>query len=81
VDREVVFDHSGMMYLTGVWRSNCRVHEIMARHFLVFNYDEEHTLTVTLFDETMCRRHYMPATLANAVVSSYSAVGYYFFSF
>jgi hypothetical protein len=72
VDREVLFDRSSMMYLTSVWRRFCRVHEIMARHFLIFNYDKEHTLTVTLFDETMCRRHYTLATLANAAASPYS---------
>jgi hypothetical protein len=42
----------------------------MANHFLIFNYDGEHTLTVTVFDETMCHRHYMSAALANAASSS-----------
>jgi hypothetical protein len=30
----------------------------MVGHFVVFNYDGGHTLTVTVFNETMCRRHY-----------------------
>jgi hypothetical protein len=51
---EVLFDH---------------IHEIMAGHFLVFNYDRERTLTVTVFDDTMCCRHYTPTTLANAASS------------
>jgi hypothetical protein len=42
----------------------------MAGHFLVFNYDGEHTLTITAFDETMCHRHYTPAALGNAAASS-----------
>jgi hypothetical protein len=41
---------------TGVWTVKVlfdHVHEIMAGHFLVFNYDREHTLIVMVFDDTM----------------------------
>jgi hypothetical protein len=41
------------------------VHQIRAGHFLVFNYDGKHMLTVSVFDETICRRHYTAAPLAN----------------
>jgi hypothetical protein len=44
----------------------------MSDHFLVFNYDGEHMLTFTVFIETMCRRHYISAALANAASSSSS---------
>jgi hypothetical protein len=54
------------------WRRFHRVHQIRVGYFLVFNYDGEHTLTITVFDETMCHRHYTPAALANATVSSSS---------
>jgi hypothetical protein len=30
----------------------------VASHFVVFNYDGGHRITVTVFDETMCRRHF-----------------------
>jgi hypothetical protein len=69
---EVLFDRIGTMYLASGWRRFCRVHEIMVCHFLFFNYDGEHTLTVTVFDETMCLRHYTPASLANAAATSSS---------
>jgi hypothetical protein len=69
---EVLFDGTDMMYVASGWRRFCRIHEIMDGHFLVFNYDGEHTLTVMIFEETMCRLHYTPASLANASSSSSS---------
>jgi hypothetical protein len=60
------------MYPASGWRRFCRVHQIRAGHFLVFNYDGEQTLTVTVFDKIICCRHYPPAALANTVVSSSS---------
>jgi hypothetical protein len=44
----------------------------MAGNFLVFNYDGEHTLTITVFDETMCLCHYTHVALANTAASSSS---------
>jgi hypothetical protein len=41
-------------------------------HFLVFNYDGQFTLNITVFDKTMCCRHYTLATLANATNNSSS---------
>jgi hypothetical protein len=37
------------------------VHKIEARNFLVFNYDGVHTIIVDVFDESMCRQHYIAA--------------------
>jgi hypothetical protein len=68
---EALFDRSVTMYLAGGWWRFCRLHEIMAGHFIVFNYDGEQTITVTVFVETMCRHYYMPS-LANIAVSSSS---------
>jgi hypothetical protein len=58
------------MYLASSWRRFCRAHEIMASHFLVFNYEDEHTLTVTVFDDTMRLCHYTAPSRANAASSS-----------
>jgi hypothetical protein len=44
----------------------------MAGHFLVFNYDGDHQITVTVFDETMCHRHYIAPARGKTVVSSSS---------
>jgi hypothetical protein len=56
---EVLFDRTGTPYLASGWRRFCHKHEIEAGHFVVFNYDGNHTLTVTVFDDAMCRRHYV----------------------
>jgi hypothetical protein len=42
----------------------------MASRFLVFNYEDEHTITVMVFDDTMCLRHYTASFRANADSSS-----------
>jgi hypothetical protein len=44
----------------------------MAGHFVVFNYDGDHQITVTVFDETMCHRHYIAPARGKAAVSSSS---------
>jgi hypothetical protein len=69
---EVLFGRSGMMYLTSDRKRFCRVHQIRDGHFLVFNYDGQYTLTVTVLDETMCHRHYTPTVHANATNDSSS---------
>jgi hypothetical protein len=55
---EVLFDRYGEMYLATGWKKFAHVHEIEAGHFLVFRYDNEAMLAVSVFDETMCRHHY-----------------------
>jgi hypothetical protein len=42
-------------------------------HFLVLNYDGGHTLTVTVFDDTMCRRHYGAPARGKAATASSSS--------
>jgi hypothetical protein len=56
---ELLFFCTGTSYLASGWRRFCQQHEIVAEHFLIFNYDDDHQITVTVFDETMCRRHYV----------------------
>jgi hypothetical protein len=67
---EVLLDRSGVMYLASGWKRFCCYHQIRAGHFLVLKYDGQYTLTVTVFEETMCRRHYTHAALANATNDS-----------
>jgi hypothetical protein len=42
-------------------------------NFVVFNYDGNHQIIVTFFDETMCRRHYVAPARGKAAVSSSSS--------
>jgi hypothetical protein len=69
---EVPFNRSGVIYLASGWKRFYCVHQIRAMHFLVFNYDGQFTLNITVFDKTMCCRHYTLATLANATNNSSS---------
>jgi hypothetical protein len=69
---EVLFDRSGTPYLANGWRRICHAHEIAAGHFVVFNYDSDHMLTVTVFEDTMCRRHYFAPASGKAAATSSS---------
>jgi hypothetical protein len=42
----------------------------VAGHFVVFNYDGEHQIMVSVLDQTMCRWHHVAAARGKAVVSS-----------
>jgi hypothetical protein len=70
---ELLFDRTGTPYLANGWRRFCQRHEIVAGHFVVFNYDVEHQITVSVFDQTMCRWHYVAAARGKAAVSSSSS--------
>jgi hypothetical protein len=67
---ELLFDCIGTPYLASGWWRFCQWHKIMAGHFIVFNYDGEHQITVSAFDETMCHRHYVATARGKAAVSS-----------
>jgi hypothetical protein len=69
---ELLFDRTGTPYMASGWRRFCQRHEIMAYHFLIFNYDGNHQIMVTVFNETMCRRHYVAPARGKAAVSSSS---------
>jgi hypothetical protein len=45
----------------------------VVEHFVVFNYNDDHQITVTVFDETMCRRHYVTTARGKAAISSSSS--------
>jgi hypothetical protein len=65
---EVLFDRTGTPYLASGWRRFCQRHDIVAGHFLVFNYDGGHQIKVTVFDETMSHRHYVAPARGKAAV-------------
>jgi hypothetical protein len=69
---ELLFDRTGTPYLANGWRRFCQRHEIVVGHFVVLNYDGEHQIMVSVFNQTMCRRHYVAAARGKAVVSSSS---------
>jgi hypothetical protein len=69
---ELLFDCTGTPYLASGWRRFCQRHEIMAGHFIVFNNDGEHQITITVFDENICRQHYVVTARSRATVSSSS---------
>jgi hypothetical protein len=70
---ELLFYRTGTPYMANGWRRFCQRHEIMAGHLVVFNYDGDHQITVTVFDETMCRWHYVATARRKATVSSSSS--------
>jgi hypothetical protein len=47
---ELLFYCTGTSYLASGWRRFCQQHEIVAEHFLIFNYDDDHQITVTVCD-------------------------------
>jgi hypothetical protein len=69
---EVLFDRTGTPYLASGWRRFCQKHENEADRFVVFNYDDDHILTVMVFDDTMCRRHYVAPAHGKATAASSS---------
>jgi hypothetical protein len=70
---ELLFDHTGTPYLASGWRRFCQCHEIVASDFIVFNYYDDHQITVKVFDETMCHRHYVAPARGKAAISSSSS--------
>jgi hypothetical protein len=70
---ELLFDRTGTPYLASGRRRFYQRHEIVAGHFVVFNYDGEHQIIVSFFDETMCHRHYVTTARVKAAVSSSSS--------
>jgi hypothetical protein len=70
---EVLFDRTSTPYLASGWRRFCCVHETVDGHFVVFNYEDDHTITVKVFNDTMCRRHYVAAAHGKAVAAASSS--------
>jgi hypothetical protein len=69
---EVLFDRTGTSYQASGWRRFCHKHEIEADRFVVFNYDDDHILTVMVFDDTMCRCHYVAPAHGKAAAAASS---------
>jgi hypothetical protein len=68
---EILFNCIGTPYLASGWRRFCQRHDIMAGHFLIFIYDADHQITITVFDEDMCCQHYVAPARGKAAISSY----------
>jgi hypothetical protein len=52
---KLLFDHTGMPYLASGWRRFCQRHGIAAGNLLVFNFDADHQIMVTVLNSDMCR--------------------------
>jgi hypothetical protein len=55
---DLLYDRTGTPYLASGWRRFCQRHDIVPGHLLVFNFDGDHQITVTVFDDDMCHREY-----------------------
>jgi hypothetical protein len=62
--------HTDTPYLASGLRRFCQRHDIVDGHFLVLNFDGDHQIMVTVFDEDMCRRQYVAPTRGKPNVSS-----------
>ncbi|KAK1604163.1 hypothetical protein QYE76_027836 [Lolium multiflorum] len=56
--RDKIFDARGKMYLHTGWEKFARYHHLQAGFVLSFSYLGEADMSVKVFDETRCRRHY-----------------------
>jgi hypothetical protein len=70
---ELLFDRIGTPYLANGWKRFCQRHEIAVGHFVVFKYNGEHQIMVSIFDQTMCRWHYVATARGKAAISSSSS--------
>ncbi|XP_051221139.1 B3 domain-containing protein Os03g0212300-like [Lolium perenne] len=55
---DVIYDVHGKMYLHISWEKFVRYHRLEANFVLMFSYLGERDMSVKVFDETRCRRHY-----------------------
>jgi hypothetical protein len=70
---ELLFDRTGTpYYLASGWRRFCQRHGIVAGNLLVFNFDDNHQITVNVFDGDMCHRQYVEPARGKPDVSSSS---------
>ncbi|KAK1695603.1 hypothetical protein QYE76_012300 [Lolium multiflorum] len=53
-----IYDARGKMYLHIGWEKFARCHHLEAGFVLMFSHFGERDLSVKVFDETRCRRHY-----------------------
>ncbi|KAK1629175.1 hypothetical protein QYE76_003490 [Lolium multiflorum] len=55
---DVLFDGRGKMYLHTGWEKFARYNDLQAGCVLTFNYLGDADMSVKVFDDTSCRRHY-----------------------
>jgi hypothetical protein len=70
---ELLFDRIGTPYLASGWRRFCQRHDIVAGNLLVFNFDDDHQIMVTVFNGDMCHRQYIVPARGKPAVSSSSS--------
>jgi hypothetical protein len=46
------------MYLHTGWEKFARFHDLQADWVLTFSYQDDEVMSVNVFDDTSCRRHY-----------------------
>ncbi|KAK1620418.1 hypothetical protein QYE76_025935 [Lolium multiflorum] len=54
----VLFDGRGKMYLHTGWEKFVRYHDLEAGCVLTFSYLGDANMSIKVFDDTRCRRHY-----------------------
>ncbi|KAK1602741.1 hypothetical protein QYE76_008300 [Lolium multiflorum] len=55
---DVLFDGRVKMYLHTVWEMFARFHDLQGSCILTFSYQGDEEMSVKVFDDTSCRRHY-----------------------
>ncbi|XP_051229253.1 B3 domain-containing protein Os03g0212300-like [Lolium perenne] len=55
---DVLFDRLGKMYLHTGWEKFARFHGLQVGCVLTFSYQDDEKMSVKVFDDTSCRRHY-----------------------
>nr|XP_051216791.1 B3 domain-containing protein Os03g0212300-like [Lolium perenne] len=55
---DVLFDGRDKMYLHTGWEKFSRFHDLQAGCVLTFSYQGDEEMSVKVFDDTSCRRHY-----------------------
>jgi hypothetical protein len=70
---ELLYDCTGTPYLASGWRRFCQRHSIVPGHLLVFNFDGDHRIMVTVFNDDICRQEYVTPAHGKPAVSSSSS--------
>jgi hypothetical protein len=70
---KLLYDRTGMSYLASRWRRFCQWHGVVPGHLVVFNFDNDHQITVIVFDDDMCRQEYAAPACGKPAVSSSSS--------
>jgi hypothetical protein len=70
---KLLYDRTGTLCLASRWRRFCQRHGVMPGYLVVFNFNSDHQITVTIFDDDMCRREYTAPARGKPALSSSSS--------